>query len=78
MATHANGAAQAAPTMLRRITAAIEPWYNWGIIHIERMEGSNAETMNPSREGPLWFVELQWFGLHIGMQIGLTPKQGSR
>ncbi len=23
---------------LRRVIAAVEPWYNWGIIHIERMQ----------------------------------------
>lgn len=56
----------------------MEPWYDWGTIHVERMEGTNAETMNPGGEGPVWFVQLQWFGLHIGFQIGRTPQKWSR
>lgn len=70
-----KGAAQAALMLLARIIAAVEPWYDWGEIHIDRMEGTDAETMNPGGEGPVRFVQLQWFGIHIGFQIGLTPKK---
>ncbi len=64
--------------LLARIIAAAEPWYDWGEIHIDRMEGTNAETMNPGGEGPVRFVQLQWFGIHIGFQIGRTPKKWGR
>lgn len=70
-----KGAASAAPNLLARIIAAVEPWYDWGEIHIDRMEGTNAETLNPGGEGPVRFVQLQWFGIHIGFQIGRTPKK---
>ena len=63
--------------MLRRAGRAVEPWYDWGTIHVERMEGTNAKTMNPGGEGPVRFVQLQWFGLHIGFQIGRTPQKWS-
>jgi len=62
---------------LRRAGRAVEPWYDWGMIHVERMEGANAQTMNPGGEGPVRFVQLQWFGLHIGFQIGRTPQKWS-
>lgn len=73
-----TGAAATAPNLVARIVAAAEPWYDWGEIHIDRMEGTNAETMNPGGEGPVRFVQLQWLGLHIGFQIGRTPKKWSR
>jgi hypothetical protein len=78
MTAQTKGAALSVSTIARRILAAIEPWYDWGTIHVERMEGTNAETMNPGGEGPVRFVQLQWFGLHIGFQIGRTPKKWSR
>lgn len=56
----------------------MEPWYDWGTIHVERMEGTNAETMNPGGEGSVRFVQLQWFGLHVGFQIGRTPQKWGR
>ena len=65
------GASPANP--LRRLLAAVEPWYNWGTIHIERMEGSTLDRSG--REGPVRFVELQWFGIHVAFQIGFTPKR---
>ena len=73
--TATQGAVPAAPKLLARIIAAAEPWYDWGTIHIERMEGTNAETLNPGGEGPVRFIQLQWFGIHIGLQIGSTPKR---
>lgn len=63
---------------LQRFIAAVEPWYDWGEIHIDRMEGTNAETMNPGGEGPVRFIQLQWFGIHIGFQIWRTPKKWGR
>ncbi len=61
--------------VLRRAGRAVEPWYDWGTIHIERMEGTDPATMTPGGEGPVRFVQLQWFGLHIGFQIGRTPQK---
>jgi len=57
---------------------AVEPWYDWGTIHIERMEGTDPATMTPGGEGPVRFVQLQWWGLHLGFQIGCTPQKWSR
>lgn len=55
---------------IRRFLAAIEPWYDWGTINTWRM-GPNGEE----GEGEVYRFELQWFGLHLGFQIGRTPKR---
>ncbi len=52
----------------------MEPWYDWGTIHVERMEETDPATMTPDGEGPVRFVQLQWFGLHLGR----TPQKWSR
>ncbi|MEG3176164.1 hypothetical protein U1872_07990 [Sphingomonas sp. RB3P16] len=62
---------------LRRLLGAIEPWYNWGEVHVERMQevrfgdGSHIEA---GGEGPVRYVELQWLGIHLAVQFGRTPK----
>lgn len=57
---------------LRRFIAAIEPWYDWGIYHIDRMEGSTFDR--ESGVGTARYFQVQWFGLHLHVQIGRTPK----
>jgi hypothetical protein len=57
---------------LRRALAAIEPWYDWGTIIVERMQGINKERSNG--EGEVGFVDLQFLGVHGGVQFGRTPK----
>jgi hypothetical protein len=42
------------------------------------MEGTDPATMTPSGEGPVRFVQLQWFGLHLSFQIGCTPQKWGR
>jgi hypothetical protein len=62
-----------------RFLAAIEPWYNWGEIYVERMEGISpgADSFpQATGEGPVRFCELQWLGIHLAVQIGRTPKAG--
>lgn len=61
-----------AAAIARSVIAAIEPWYDWGVIEIERMQGLTREH---SVIGSVRFFDLQWFGLHIGFQIGRTPKE---
>lgn len=62
---------------LRRLIASIEPWYNWGEVHIERMQevrlgdGGHVEA---GGEGPVRYVEVQWLGVHLAIQFGCTPK----
>jgi hypothetical protein len=56
---------------VRRLSAAIEPWYDWGTINVERMQGLTRERSNG--EGDVGFVELQFLGLHVGLQLGRTP-----
>lgn len=56
-----------------RLIAAIEPWYDWGKVGVER-----TESLRPGQiaaDGEVRFVELQWLGIHIGFQIGRTPKR---
>lgn len=69
------------PRWLARIIAAAEPWYDWGEIHVERMqeiridEGGRLQT---GGEGPVRYFQIQWLGIHIGFQIGRTPKPEGR
>lgn len=54
----------------------LEPWYNWGTIDIERMEGIflDGEHVLAGGEGPVRYLEIQWIGLHFQVQLGRTPK----
>lgn len=62
---------------LRRFITAAEPWYDWGEIYVERMQevrvadGGRLET---GGEGAVRYFQIQWFGLHLGFQLGRTPK----
>lgn len=68
-ATNSKGGA------LRRFIKAIEPWYDWGTIYVERMD----EAADPAGgEGEVPFFQIQWFGIHLGIQIGRTPKKAVR
>ncbi len=66
---------------LSRMIAAVEPWYNWGVVHVERMqeirvvEGGRLQV---GGEGPVRYLEVQWLGIHFAVQIGRTPKQEGR
>jgi hypothetical protein len=65
-------------TVVRRFLAALEPWYNWGKVSVERMEGVHIGDdgyLCPTAEGDVRFFELQWLGLHVAFQIGRTPKR---
>ena len=62
---------------LRRFIAAIEPWYNWGEIYVERMQGMHISSDGYPQaigEGPVRYFELQWFSFHLQLQIGRTPS----
>jgi hypothetical protein len=62
---------------VKRLLSAIEPWYNWGEIHVERMEGMRPgadDFPQAVGEGAVRFFELQWFGIHLAVQFGRTPK----
>lgn len=59
-------------TVARRVFAAIEPWYDWGKIGVERME-SLRPGQTPT-DGEVRYLELQWLGIHLAFQIGRTPK----
>lgn len=61
-------------TVARAVIDAIEPWYDWGKISVQRME-----SLRPGKtvaDGEVRYFELQWFGVHIAFQIGRTPKGG--
>lgn len=65
---------------LRRFIAA-EPWYNWGEVYVERMEEIRVDEggrLHVGGEGPVRYFELQWFGIHIAVQLGRTPKREGR
>jgi hypothetical protein len=57
---------------LRRFVKAIEPWYDWGLYHVERMDGARCDSA--SGVGTVRYFEIQWLGVHLHVQIGRTPK----
>jgi hypothetical protein len=60
------------PNPLRRLWAAIEPWYDWGTVNTTNMDArSEADVV----EGEIRFFDLQWLGLHVGVQFGRAPKR---
>lgn len=66
-----------AGSVWRSFLAAIEPWYNWGEIYVERMEGMHAGSDGFPQsigEGPVRYFEIQWFGMHFALQLGRTPE----
>jgi hypothetical protein len=66
---------------LRRIIAAAEPWYNWGEVYVERMQEIRVDDggrLHVGGEGPVRYIELQWFGIHVAIQFGRTPKREGR
>jgi hypothetical protein len=66
-----------AGSVWQRFIAAIEPWYNWGEIYVERMEGMHAGSDGFPRsigEGPVQYFEIQWLGVHLAVQFGRTPS----
>lgn len=75
MATEAHRATPSRETKIaapwRRILIALEPWYDWGTTTTVNFD---ATTEAEQVEGEVYRFELQWFGLHIGFQIGRTPK----
>lgn len=50
---------------VRQIIAAIEPWYDWGVAGIDRVDGLN------SGDGR-WF-SIDFLGLHVTVLFGRTP-----
>jgi hypothetical protein len=56
-----------------KILRRLEPWYDWGTINTVNMD---ARTGAEQVEGDVYRFELQWLGLHLGFQIGRTPKRG--
>lgn len=66
---------------LRSMIAAAEPWYDWGEIHVERMQEIRVDDggrLQTGGEGPVRYFQVQWFGIHIGFQLGRTPKREGR
>jgi hypothetical protein len=60
----------------QRILTALEPWYNWGELYVERMQGmrmGSDEYPQAAGEGSVRYVEIQWFGMHLAIQFGRTP-----
>lgn len=61
------------PSPLAKLLRRLEPWYDWGTINTVNMD---ARTDAEQVEGDVYRFELQWLGLHLGIQIGRTPKRG--
>jgi hypothetical protein len=57
-----------------KILTVVEPWYDWGTREVSRLDAHCREFTDESyRSVP--FFEVQWFGIHVELQIGRTPKK---
>ena len=60
---------------LRRIFAAFEPWYDWGKkATIWRLDAVERDFSDEST-GEAYLFEIQWFGLHLAVVAGRTPRK---
>lgn len=62
--------------MLRRFIRAIEPWYDWGKVDFFRLDAKERDFSDES-EGEGRFFALQWFGLHLQIEVGIVPPKVS-
>lgn len=60
--------------LLRRVIAAIEPWYDWGIYEVSRLDAHEPDFSDESY-GQVRFCQLQWLGVHFLIQVGRTPPK---
>lgn len=60
--------------IIKRALSAVEPWYNWGSVGVERLDAVSEDHGN---EGDVRFFDLQWFGLHLSFQIGRQPSKAT-
>ncbi len=54
--------------IINRALSALNPWYNWGTVNIERMN-------MPGTDGDARFFDLQWLGLHFSIWAGRVPRK---
>jgi hypothetical protein len=54
------------------VVRAVEPWYDWGSINVVNMD---AQSFDDQVEGEVRYFDIQWFGIHLGFQIGRTPSR---
>lgn len=55
-------------SIINRALSALNPWYNWGTVNIERMD-------MPGTDGDARFFDLQWLGLHFSIWAGRVPRK---
>lgn len=60
--------------IIKRALSAMEPWYNWGSVSVERLDAVSEDHGN---EGDVRFFDLQWFGLHLSFQFGRQPSKAT-
>ena len=56
----------------RRALYAVQPWYDWGRINAFRLDATTEGEMS---DGLVRYLELQWFGVHLGLLFGRTPAK---
>jgi hypothetical protein len=59
---------------VRRHVPWLEPWYDWGISNVFRLD-TQEEDFSDESEGPARFFELQWLGISLAVQVGRTPRK---
>ncbi|MCG7346611.1 hypothetical protein [Sphingomonas sp. ACRSK] len=59
---------------IRRHAPWLEPWYDWGKTTTWRLDQVERDFSDEA-EGEVWLIEIQWFGLHLGIQLGRQPRK---
>ncbi|KQM98753.1 hypothetical protein [Sphingomonas sp. Leaf25] len=62
------------PAIIKRALSALNPWYNWGAVSVERLD---AVSEDHGSESDVRFFDLQWFGLHLSVQVGRQPPKAT-
>lgn len=55
-----------------RVLYAVQPWYDCGRINMFRLDAITEAEMT---EGLVRYLEVQWFGIHLGILFGRTPAK---
>ncbi|MEE4452884.1 hypothetical protein [Novosphingobium resinovorum] len=58
----------------KRTLKKIEPWYDWYQANVFRIDAQCRDFTDEST-GDVFRFQLQWLGLHVGFEIGRTPRK---
>ena len=57
-----------------RVLYAVQPWYDCGRINMFRLDAITEAEMT---DRLVRYLEVQWFGAHLGIHVGRTPAKST-